>query len=313
MKAFKIAVLCGAVALALAGCKGKSVEQMASAVAGGAVTANGSSKSSESASKVYNSYVKAHNTITGMFYGSVKGKDELLKAYVAQNLGSGKSKGDPRLYLNTSSVKTLSERLEEAQNTKIGGDYAVLEEKAGQLLVTSKELLKVGKDLESYFESKQYLEDKMAKAQATNDTFVQLWTKFNAEYDAMSAEMDKIEEARRAKDIAEFEKAGKLREANNERALLISNNVLKLIDDGRSLKDAQKIAAIDAEIVKLEAALKQLQEETGKTKEDKENYKFESRRERLNRFVGYWRGFKQSKDVRDLNRMIDLYNDAVKS
>ena len=258
----------------------------------------------------YNEYVGAHNNIVGMFYGSTQGIDNLLEAYKKQNLSTGTPK-DPIMYLNTSMLRNMLGNLDTATKIKVGGDYAGLEAAAAKVLATGTQLKQQADSLEAYFKSKKYMDDGYAKAKAENAAFEKQWEQFNAEYDVFSAELGKVEKAQRLASIERYTKAGKLREAAQEKALMSANEVLETIGSEADIKNAEKMAQADAEIQKLEAALTELNDANGKTK-DNDSYKFEGTFDYLTSFTGYWREMKAEKDPSRYERMVDSYNSAVR-
>ena len=170
----------------------------------------------EKQTEAYNEYVGAHNNIVGMFYGSTQGIDNLLTAYKKQNLNSGTPK-DPIMYLNTSMLRNMLGNLDTATKIKVGGDYAALEAAAANVLATGTQLKQQADSLEAYFKSKKFMDDGYAKTKAENAAFEKQWEQFNADYEVFNIELSKVEKVQRLASIESFTKAGKLREAAQEK------------------------------------------------------------------------------------------------
>ena len=165
--------------------------------------------------------------------------------------------------------------------------------------------------MEAYFKSKKYLDDGYAKSKAENAAFEKQWEQFNADYEVFNTELSKVEKVQRLASIESFTKAGKLREAAQEKALMSANEVLETLSSVEDLNNAEKMATADAEMQKLEAALTELNDANGKTK-DSDSYKFEGTFDYLTSFTGYWREMKAEKDPSRYERMVDSYNSAVR-
>ena len=269
-----------------------------------------SGSADEKQTEAYNEYVAAHNNIVGMFYGSTQGIDNLLTAYKKQNLSSGTPK-DPIMYLNTSMLRNMLGNLDTATKIKVGGDYAALEAAAAKVLATGTQLKQQADSLEAYFKSKKFMDDGYAKSKAENAAFEKQWEQFNADYEVFNTELSKVEKVQRLASIESFTKAGKLREAAQEKALMSANEVLETLSSVEDLNNAEKMATADAEMQKLEAALTELNDANGKTK-DSDSYKFEGTFDYLTSFTGYWREMKAEKDPSRYERMVDSYNSAVR-
>ncbi len=260
--------------------------------------------------EAYNEYVSAHNNIVGMFYGSTKGLEPLLAQYKRQKLSTATPK-DPIMYLNTSMLRNMLGNLDSASKIKVGGDFAALEAAAGKLFATGTQLKQQADDLEAYFKSKKFMDDGYAKTKADNAAFEHQWEKFNAEYEVFNVELGKVEKAQRLASIERFSKAGQLREAAQEKALMSANEILELINSPADINNADKMAQADAQVKTLEAALAELNAANGKTK-DSDSYKFEGTFDNLTAFTGYWREMKANKDPSRYENMVDSYNSAVR-
>ncbi len=277
----------------------------------GSTSAAATSAKDVDAVKVVNSYVKAHNDLSGMFYGPHKGLETLLDAYKAQKL-STKTVDDPRLYLNVSMVRNSIESLEKAQASKLGGDYAKLEEVGARMLPNAKDLFKQAETLDAYIKSKKYTEDGFALFKAENDSFIKRWEQFNADAQALSDEIGVVEHQRRLEKIKAHEKAGDMLGMYREQSMLLASEVLELVAASDGLKNAEKIKTVDAKIAELEATLAKLKTEMDKSPEATSEQNVKTVHDRLNQMIGYWRELKTKKDARAFDNMIDAYNWAIR-
>ena len=324
MKTFQYTALACALVLALSACKDSSNTDSTATTTASSTQASQPQRAEEQpiapqneANKqaAYNKYVGAHNSVAGMFHGSIQGVDALLEAYQAQDLSNGDGKVNknigPRLYLNTTMLGNMIRDLQAAQNLPVGGDMAALEAAATKLLDSSQALLKQGEDLNAYFESKKFLDDQYAKVKAENEGFVKQWTQFNQDYAAFSTQLDEAERQERLQNIAAFTKEGKLREAASETVFLEAGAVLKLIGQPEDLKNAEKMAKADEHMQKLDAALTQLKTQNDQIN-DAESSSFKTTLGYFNQFSGNWRELKANQDASKFNEMVENYNFAVK-
>lgn len=306
-------VISASVVLALAtlgGCKkiGQEVAQAA-----GKAESKASART-QGETRPYNAYVKAYNGLSSMFYGSSQGLEALLQDYRKQDLGAAKphvNSNGPLLYLNTSMLNNAVRELEAAQAGKLGGEYEELQTKGAQFLETTRVLLKQGSALEDYFKSKKYLEDGFAKARAENAGFIAQWEKFNAEYSALGVVLDGLELKRRQADIQRYEKEGMPLEASREKALLASSQIIKMLNKGEGLKNAQTMQNADATAKELETALARYKEELDKLP-GTEKTRYQNTYTQLNNLLGHWRDLKRKQDPRTINNLVEAYNWAVR-
>ncbi len=307
------ASLCS-MALGLSACGGaadKNADQSSSATWTGSAAGYASTVDP---TKQYNLYIKAHNDLLGMFYGGTTGMEDLLADYSAQKLDSNASQFDinrePILYLNTSILRNSLDALRQAQAQPAGGDYAKLEAIGAKMLQNGDALLKQGNDLDAYFKAKKYTEDNMAKGKAENAAFIQRWTQFIADADALGAELNALERRGRADEIKQFEQDGNHRAALRVQALGAANDLISLFEDGADVKNAENMKQADELAKSLEQALTQLKTESDKV-QDEDSYRYTRAYDALNVFLGHWRTFKATQDDEAFNDMVEQYNNAI--
>jgi hypothetical protein len=316
----RLSISIAAALLLLSAC-GKVADKVADKVANKASNSTSSSSSSsksvgseeEQAIKKMNGYVKSHNGLIGMFYGSNKGLKELLRAYEAQNIPkTTKVDASTRLnlYLSLSTLRNSLDALRSTKDLKGSSEIAKLEGLAAKLLTNGDLLLAKGADLESYFNSKKYLDDNLGKAKADHAEFVRLWQGFIADSDAFSDELDVVERARRIAAVKKLRAEGNNRFAANEEAMLASSEILALFNDKVDLKNPAKIKTADALALQLEKVTNEIKTENEKLKDDK-NTSFTRVFEKMNAFMGAYRTVKATGDGRQFEELVRHYNSAV--
>lgn len=268
----------------------------------------------EQAIKKMNSYVKSHNGLLGMFYGSNKGLKELLRAYEAQNIPK-KTNVDPassiNLYLNLSIVRNSLDDLRIAKDIKGNNELAKLEQIGAKLLTNGDLLLAKGSDLENYFKSKKYLDDNLAKAKTEHVEFIALWQSFIDNSDAFSDELDVVERTRRIAAVKRLRSEGNNRLAANEEAMLASSEILALFNNNGDFKNLEKIKAADALALQLEKVTNEIKIENDKTKDGKST-SYTRVYEQMNSFMGAYRTVKATGESRQFDEMLRHYNSAVR-
>lgn len=314
----KLLILMAATVLVLSACD-KVANKVASKVANssGSSESNSSARSvgsdEEQAIKKMNSYVSAHNGLIGMFYGTNKGLKELLRAYEAQNIPK-MTKVDAttriNLYLNLSIVRNSLDALRKAKELKGNSELAKLEGLAAKLLTNGDLLFTKGSDLESYFNSKKYLDDNLGKAKADQAEFVRLWRGFIADSDAFSDELDVVERARRIAAVKKLRGEGNNRLAANEEAMLASSEILALFNSKADFKNPEKIKTADALALQLEKVTNEIKSENDKVK-DANATNYTRVYERMNNFMGAYRTVKGTGESRQFEEMVRHYNSAV--
>jgi hypothetical protein len=312
----KFSILMTATILILSACD-KVADKVANKVASSTNSSSTSTKNAgseeEQAIKKMNGYVKAHNGLIGMFYGTNKGLKELLRAYEAQNIPKT-TKVDAttrlNLYLNLSTVRNSLDALRTAKELKGSSELAKLEGLADKLLTNGDVLFTKGSDLESYFNSKKYLDDNLGKAKAEHTEFVRLWQTFITDSDAFSNELDVVERTRRIAAVKKLRGEGNNRLAANEEAMLASSEILALFNNKVDFKNPDKIKTADTLALQLEKVTNEIKTENDKIKDDKTT-SYTRVFGKMNDFMGAYRTVKSTGDARQFEEMVRHYNTAV--
>ena len=282
--------------------------------AGGGLTTRAQETGQAQAIEQYNAYVDAYNKVNRMFYGQTQGMAALLEQYRAQRLGqrSGGFGREPILFLNTSMLQNSVGALQKGNSASAPPEYQAIEAVAKSMTANAEALLRLGRTLETYFTSKKYTEDGFALLRSQEDDFLQRWQRFIDDHSALGAAIDAVERNDRVAAIAQYRQRGQLLQAATAAAMLHASDLIDHVDDPDRLRDRATAQAADATATQLEQAVEELRTET-------EKLSIAARRdhvsvhERLSQLMGAYRDLKRSRNASQLERMVELYNHALRT
>lgn len=176
-----------------------------------------------------------------------------------------------------------------------------------ELLPPAEKLLAQWRELAVYFETKVYRDDKLAKAKAAHESLV-------ANYEATLAGIHKLEQAltiyQRAREqtrLGRLKKDGDMPLYHTVHTMQLAEALVSAAQE-KNLREGDKLLleleASLAEMVKAQAAM---EKESGNTNPLNMGLIAAD----VGPMIGDYRDFKQSKDPKDINDMIEKYNDAV--
>jgi Protein of unknown function (DUF3829) len=262
----------------------------------------------------FNAYVEAHNSLTHMFYGSHQGMKNLIEAYQAQHL-SGKihlETSEPLLYLNTSKLRNSLKALKEAQAIKADAKSEKLHAIGARMLANGDALFSQATELEGYFKSKKYLEDKYAKVKAEDADFIKKWTQFIEDSYALSDEISGLERANLLAQAADEKNNGNFRRAAKVEIILYESDILALFTQRSDFKNKEKFKTADALIVKLEQTIVEFNTAKNKTADAFADSSSNTSYDYMNKFVGAYRTLKIKGDTYSYQEMVDYYNSILR-
>jgi hypothetical protein len=238
----------------------------------------------------------------------------LLEQYRAQRLGqrSGGFGREPILFLNTSMLQNSVGALQKGNSASAPPEYQAIEAVAKSMTANAEALLRLGRTLETYFTSKKYTEDGFALLRSQEDDFLQRWQRFIDDHSALGAAIDAVERNDRVAAIAQYRQRGQLLQAATAAAMLHASDLIDHVDDPDRLRDRATAQAADATATQLEQAVEELRTET-------EKLSIAARRdhvsvhERLSQLMGAYRDLKRSRNASQLERMVELYNHALRT
>jgi len=261
----------------------------------------------------FNTYVHAHNGTIGMFYGGHQGSYALLDAYQAQNF-EGKIKletSEPLLYLNIFVIRNTVNDLKKAQAIKPTDKLKKLHMIGEKMISNAEPLLETATSLDAYIKSKKYLDDNFAKLKSENSKFIQLWSQFNEDENALSTEIAIVERVNMIEEVATERGAGNLRYAAKLEALMKANDILSSLSVEKNISD-QMFKKTDLMVTELEKILNDLQSQKDSVEPDtRAKISYDNAYSSLNSFIGQYRTLKSTHKPYAYSMMVHYYNSAL--
>ncbi|MDO7842555.1 DUF3829 domain-containing protein [Sphingomonas immobilis] len=259
---------------------------------GGDVTSSDSS-----ASKKLDGYTEGHNTLLDSSFGFEKKTGEYIQDDVAHHSLEGYFHADPGW------IGKGVAALKEAR--ALPGGSAELDKAADALIASMGKVETHMASLDEYYTSKKYLDDKLARGKAEDPVML-------AEIDAAGKDLvafsKLLDTALDQRDVVLLEK---LKDADpvkyqTKLALIHSKKLIEIFNGEKDPTKPELIAKGDAEIVIIEKAVADARAEATKAGRQEPNAA-----STLVQMIGEYRGFKQSRDPRDLDTVLTYYNQSV--
>jgi len=189
---------------------------------------------------------------------------------------------------------------------------ADLDAAADKVIAALDTLTKRTAGLSSYFQSKAYRADNLARGKAED---APMKAEFAAAADATEAFQKLLERERRSVDVRQLDAlkaSGDTPRYLAKRAISEAKEMVDAFPTEASLKDAKSYAVADAALPKLEATLKEL----GIAKADPKLSSglvatYDSTIMRLNMAIAQYRSLRTSKSAEHFNGMVEQYNGAI--
>ena len=211
-------------------------------------------------------------------------------------------------YVSPSSLERAIESLKKGRALSSSDPVAKEADAAiDKLLPSAEKLLLQQKELEPYFTSKAYRDDKLAKAKAAHASLV-------ANYEATIAGIHALDEILTRHQRAQATAQAEEQKAAGNMPLYHTIRTMQLAEAIVSSAQQEKYAEADKLLPELEAsvaAMKKAQDAAPKEPGDTNPINISLISDRVNSMIGDYRDFKQSKDAEKLNDMVGHYNDAI--
>jgi hypothetical protein len=269
----------------------------------------GQSKSDEAESKKLNTYTEGSNFLLG---GA--GISGLAESYAARDIPS-KSASDDISVIEANVVKLGLGKLKEARAMSGGPEDL---DKAADTLIAAIEKLQARYDpLAIYYKSKAYKEDNLARGKQEDAA---LTADFKTAIDAQKAFdtlLKRDRDAQTEKDLVQLKKDGDTLGYATKSAVQKAERLVGLFNKPEDLQNAQLFAQADGLVGEIDKLLVEQRAAYAKAKSEAKSQieapssSFERVDRELTDMIGNYREMKQTKDVDDVNDMVESYNDAV--
>jgi len=270
----------------------------------------GGADAADPAQAKVDTYVEGYNKLIGTF-----GLPETADKYEEQDI-PGKAATDS-IYVNTGWIDQALAKLKEAR--ALPGGPADLDKAGDRLIAALDTLLARLGPLHTYYESKAYKEDNLARGKSEH---AQLMADFKAAMDsseAFNALLKRERNARTGIEIAELKKQGNTLGYTSKLALQKSEQLVDLFNKPEDIRNPAMIARGDSLVVEIEKLLAEQRaafataKAAAKSPADAPDISYSLLEGNLTSMVGNYRDMKQSHNVDAAKRLVDSYNEAVES
>jgi hypothetical protein len=304
---FRLCVLAApALLLVLGGCDGSGTGGNSTTTVPGVPTADGK----DPAHAKLDAYTMSFNKLVGTF-----GLSETAESYDKQEIA--KQSPSDSISISSGWIEQALPKLKEGR--ALPGGPADLDKAADVLIAALDKVVTRAKALEIYYDSKAYRDDNLARGKQEDGPM-------RAEFQAALAAAERFDtvlkrerNARTTVEIEQLKKDGNVLAYSTKLALQRSESLIDMFAKPEDVKNPQLIArgtAIVAEIEKLlteQRAAYAAAKAAAKSPGDAPDSSYESAANDITDLVGKFRDLKQGGDVKDLNGMVEEYNDAVES
>lgn len=261
-------------------------------------TATGSVSADESAAKKLDTYVEAHNKFIDTF-GFVEKAEAYRKADVAH------ASVDDTFNVSVGWIGQGLEKLKEARSS--AGGPADLDSAADALIASMGKVQNRLASLETYYSSKKYLDDKLARGKAEDKQMLAELDAAEKNFERFGAQLD-LSLDKRDQALLETLKGRDALKYNAKLALMHAKKLMNLFNDPDDLNRPDVFAKGDAEVAIIEKAIADAHDEAVKKgKSDPSGLSS------LTSMLGSYRTLKQRHEASDAQSMLRQYNQAIDS
>ncbi|MFD1951468.1 DUF3829 domain-containing protein [Sphingomonas arantia] len=243
-------------------------------------------------------YIGAHNRLVGPF-GFYERANYYREADVAH------ASTDNQFIVGDGSIERGIEQLTEAR--AMSGAPADLNAAADALIKSMTRVRAHLAELESYYTSKAYLDDKLARGRKEDPQMLAEIEAADADLTRFSDLIDRNMDKREAAMLETLKAKGALLEYNSRLAMSHGRALMTLFK-GSEGRDASLFPRADAEVAIIQKAIAAAHAEAAKAGE-KDPAELDS----LSSMLGSYRSFKQNGRPADARQMLESYNNAVQS
>ena len=250
------------------------------------------------AGKKLDTYVEAHNTFVGSF-----GFEEKAADYRKSDIAHASTSG--MFLVDDGWIDQGLKKLKTARG--LSGGSPDLDAAASALIASMDKVQTHLASLETYYESKKYLDDKLARGKAEDPQMLAELDAAEKDFKAFGALLD-VALDKRDEALLDTLKSGDPLKYNTKLALIHAKKLVNLFNGPDDAKKPDLFAKGDAEVAIIEKAIADAHTEATKAgKSDPTGLSS------LTSMVGSYRTLKQEHEVSDMKSMMDEYNQAVDS
>lgn len=276
-----------ALTLSLAAC-GDKTETAKAGTAATSATANIDEK--------YNAYVSGFNRL--QTNQTQKNAEDWARINVAKN----DMKNNIYFFNNDNQVVQAVDSLKAGRAMKVDGTEAA-DRAADKLIENGDALAAQLREMNPYFKSAAYRDDKLAKAIAADAPMRAAYTGVLQGMEEMEAALGAHQKKRDAERAEAYKKAGNMTGYHLTIATLRGSDLVDAASDS-------DFAQADKLVAEIDASLAALRTEQAKLKGPQAT-SLGSITDQLNNMLGSYRSFKQRKEPRDFDQMVRAYNSAI--
>jgi hypothetical protein len=251
----------------------------------------------DKAAQKLDAYVEAHNKLMGTF-GFEEEAEDYRKSDIAHKSIDGPFNVD---------AGWIDQGLQKLQAARgMPGGSHDLNAAADVLIASMGKVQTHLASLETYYQSKKYLDDKLARGKAEDAQMLAELDAAERDFGAFGALLDVALDKRDEVSLDKLKGSGNLLKYNSKLAMLHAKKLVNLFNGPDDLKKPELFAKGDAEVAIIEKAIADVHSEATKAgKSDPIGLSS------LTSMIGSYRTLKQGHDVTDLKTMVSLYNSAV--
>jgi hypothetical protein len=298
------ALLLGAALIGLAACNQLGLPGTGNSSSSSTTTTTSSQTSSTSsaddaAGKKLDTYVAAHNVFVGSF-----GFEEKAEDYRKSDIAHASPNG--MFSVDAGWIDQGVKKLQSARD--MSGGSPDLNAAADALIASMGKAQTHLASLETYYESKKYLDDKLARGKAENAQMLAELDAAESDFKKFGSLLDVAIDQRDEVVLDKMKASGDLRQYNNKLALIHAKKLVDLFNGPDDVKNPALLVKGDAEVAIIEKAIADGHQEAAKQgKSDPTAFS------ELTSMIGEYRTFKQDHDVSDLKSMVNDYNMAIET
>jgi hypothetical protein len=249
--------------------------------------------------KKLDDYIDAHNKLVGTF-GFQEKADNYRKADVAHASPSGFFNVDDG-WIGQGVDKLKSARA-------MSGGAGDLDAAADALIASMGKVRTHLADLGTYYSSKKYLDDKLARGKKEDPQMLAELDTAQKDFETFNALLDRETDKRDQVQLDKLKGSGNLLKYNTKLALMHAKKLADLFNTPEDLKNPATITRGDVEVPIIEQAIADAHQAAGKAgKSDPSGLSS------LTSMIGSYRSFKQGHSASDAESLMREYNQAVDS
>lgn len=315
MKINKSASRAGLVALAICSAFLTACDKKEASASGSPAPAASSTRDTANAqAKAKNTYIVTYNRLID----DNRSLAAIFKSYQRLQIQT-KRPNASSFYGDPATFDALFRTLKEART--VGSGDAPLDTAADRLLASGEKLLAVWTPLHPYFHAQGFLADNYVKARAEDANMTAAFTGALTEIDLFGQELDRVEDDRRANQMAKLKEKGEMASYYSIETMALAKKFMGELQRIESGKNQQAMTRANTLTTELETSMENYRKAIAAKPADasadaqktaKANLDVQSK---LQSMIGQWRVFSTSKSPSAMTgrNIVGYYNDAVQA